>query len=280
MLLRSLSARGVDVVSLRGSSLRELCLPEVETAVVLAGQTDVDEALDHPVRAFEPNVQIAIDAGEWLRTNRQVRLIYLSSDEVLGEASVPLSERAPHRPTQPYAASKAAAETVLHCFRDTFALDVVTLRACNLVGGNQRARKLIPTAVWHLAQDREVPVHGSGACVREWLAVEDLCDAIALVVQHKLPTGIYHCSSGVRLTVLEVIELVARALGTKARWRHVADRMVNDRTYAMDASRLRSYGWAPRRETVGAIAAAAMAMAGSLKTGETLLGVGRTAEVS
>ena len=79
-----------------------------------------------------------------VESRQRARLIYLSSDEVLGESFVPLAEGALRRPSQPYAASKSAAEVVLSCYRDTYSLDVVIVRSCNLVGAHQRARKLIP----------------------------------------------------------------------------------------------------------------------------------------
>ncbi len=131
---RRLEENGISVIVRHASALRDLDLPrDINEVVVLAGQTDVDEALADPYRAFEQNIQIAVEVGEWLRNWPQSKLFYLSSDEVLGESSVPLAENAMYRPTQPYAASKAAAEMVLHCYRDTYSLNVVTIRACNLL---------------------------------------------------------------------------------------------------------------------------------------------------
>ena len=267
-------ARGADVEVHRAVTLRGLTVQsDVDALVVLAGQTDVDEALAEPARAFEDNVQIAVDAAEWLRVSRQrSRLIYLSSDEVLGESFVALSESAPRRPTQPYAASKSAAEMVLTCYRDTYSLDVVIVRSCNLVGSHQRAHKLIPTAVTHLTQGEKVPIFGSGTCLREWLAVEDLCDAIGQLVSLDSPGQIYHCGSGVRLTALEVVGLVATALDLEAQWHHVQDRLVHDRAYAMDCSRLRSIGWSPKRDVSDAIVGASRSMAAALAQGEVLVG--------
>jgi dTDP-glucose 4,6-dehydratase len=273
---QSLERNRIGVMIHGATALCDLDLPpDIRTAVVLAGETDVDEGLTDPRRAFEQNIQIAIDAGEWLRSRLRSRLFYLSSDEVLGESSAPLAENAPHRPTQPYAASKAAAETILHCYRDTYSLNVVTIRSCNLVGGHQRARKLIPIAVTNLAGGQEVPVHGSGNQSREWLAVEDLCSALITLVGSDAPSGVYHCSSGVSLTVLEVIRLLARALERRLQFQHVPDRLVQDRCYAMSCSRLRSLGWSPRHEVGAAIAAAARAMSSALAAGECLLGPAR-----
>jgi dTDP-glucose 4,6-dehydratase len=264
-----LSSQGAEFAVYRTDSLRTLPrIDDLSAAVVLAGQTDVDEALVNPARAFESNIKIAIDAGEWLRGNPRARLVYVSSDEVLGESFIPLDESAPHRPTQPYAASKAAAELVLHCYRDTYGLDVVTVRSCNLVGGRQRARKLIPTAVAHLTAGRPVPLFGAGTHCREWLAVEDLCDALCLVIRREDASGVYHCGSGRHLTVLEVIRLVADALNAEAHWRQVPDRRVHDRSYAMSCSRIRELGWSPRRDVTDSIKCAATAIAAAAADGD------------
>ncbi len=269
-----LIARGVAVEVHRAAALRDLTVDSpVDAVIVLAGQTDVDVALAEPALAFEQNTRIAVDAAEWLRVSRQrARLIYLSSDEVLGESFFPLPESSPPRPTQPYSASKSSAEVIFSCYRDTYSLDVIIVRSCNLVGDRQRARKLIPTAVMQLAQGKEVPIFGPGTCLREWLAVEDLCDAIGQLAFFDSPAEVYHCGSGVRLTALQVVGLVAAALGVEARWRHVQDRLVHDRAYAMDWSRLRSIGWSPRRDVPDAIMDAARSMADAMAQGEVLIG--------
>jgi dTDP-glucose 4,6-dehydratase len=212
--------------------------------VSLAGVTDVDYALRNPAEAFTGNLDIAVELGEWMRTKQpQARLIYLSSDEVLGASIAPLSEDAPPRPTQPYAASKAAAETVLHTYRDVYGLDVITLRSCNLVGGRQRARKLIPVTVQSLVQEEPVPIYGTGRQMREWMAVEDLCSAILRLADRAVPSGIDQAASGVHLDVLQVVGLVAKALGRAPLIRSAPDRLVHDACYAMRTERLRALGW-------------------------------------
>jgi dTDP-glucose 4,6-dehydratase len=190
--------------------------------------------------------------------------VYVSSDEVLGEAFVALPESAPLRPTQPYAASKAAAEIILHCHRDVYGLSLVTLRSCNLVGPGQREPKLIPVAVRALLEGNPVPIHGSGEQLREWLAVEDFSTAILMLMDPSVPAGVYQASSGVHLSVFQVVECVARELKTPPSAVHVTDRMVQDGCYAMSAARLHGLGWRPQHDPIKAIGAAARALASEL----------------
>ena len=263
-----------DSITLRtASTFSALDGERFSHCVVLAGATNVDEALADPAAAFDKNMSIARDAAEWLRRNPYVRMVYLSTDEVLGAATEPLSEEAPLSPTQPYAGSKAAAEIVLHTYRDTYRLNLVTLRSCNLVGPTQRARKLLPVAVTHLVRGEEVPIFGDGEHRREWLALEDLCRAIELTLDPRVAAGILNCSSESSLSVLEVVALTARQLGVRTAHRCVGDRLVHDRSYAMSARRLRAHGWVPSVSPKEAIFRAVAGLAAAYAMGENLLAV-------
>lgn len=242
----------------------------VDVLLVLAGQTDVDQALTDPALAFTANGAIAVEVGEWWRRHPAARLVYLSSDEVLGVAGRALAEDAPYRPTQPYAASKAAAEMTLRCYGDAYGLDLVVIRSCNLVGGRQRARKLVPTAVQHLAAGQPVPVFGTGLHVREYLAVEDLCEVLRMATDGQIPSGTYNCTSAEGLAVLEVVNVVAAALGVPPHIIHVADRLVHDQSYAMNPSLLRSFGWKATATPAQAIARAAIDLHAAWRHGEDL----------
>jgi dTDP-glucose 4,6-dehydratase len=269
-VLDSLSRANILVEVVQSSSMAEIVADDADVLLVLAGQTDVDQALAEPALAFETNMTIAIESAEWWRRHPQVRLIYLSSDEVLGASSCPLNEEAPFRPTQPYAASKAAAEMALRCYSESYGLELVVIRSCNLVGSRQRARKLIPTAVHHLASGLPVPIFGDGSHRREYLAVEDLCEVISQAIARTLPSGTYNCTSGIALQTIEVVAIVAEALGVETICTHVKDRLVHDRCYAMDASKLNAHGWKLQVTPADAITAAAIELKAAWDNGQVL----------
>jgi dTDP-glucose 4,6-dehydratase len=244
---------------------------DADVLLMLAGQSDVDEALADPSLAFTVNPAIALDAAEWWRRHPRTRVVYLSTDEVLGvPGEGPLTEQAPMRPTQPYAASKAMAETLLRCYRDTYDMDLTVIRSCNLVGGYQRAAKLIPTAVQEMAAGRPVPVAGDGHQTREYLAAEDVCNVLRMAVDGTLPADTYHCSSAVSFTVFEVVDVIAEALALTPSLVSVPDRLVQDRAYTMDPSLLHSFGWKPRLEPAEAIARAAVELQQAWAAGANL----------
>jgi dTDP-glucose 4,6-dehydratase len=268
------SYRHIDVR--QAQSLRASGDPgDVDVLLVLAGKTDVDQAFADPALAFTANLAIAVEVGEWWRRHQMTRVVYLSSDEVLGVSNQPLAEDALYRPTQPYAASKAAAEMTLRCYSDTYGLDLIAIRSCNLVGGQQRARKLVPTAVQYLANRQPVPVFGTGLQVREYLAVEDLCNVLRMATSGVLPSGIYNCTSAINFTVLEVVDIIAAALGVRADSVRVADRLVQDQAYAMDPSLLLSFGWKALITPSEAITRATLDLHAAWHRGEDLTLPGR-----
>jgi len=269
-VLDSLNLAGAPAHVVRSSSLADIVADESDVLLILAGQTDVDKALADPALAFEANMAIAIESAEWWRWHPSARLVYLSSDEVLGPSQFPLDEDAPLLPTQPYAASKAAAEMALRCYSESYGLDLVVIRSCNLVGGHQRARKLIPTAVQNLAAGLPVPIYGDGSHQREYLAVEDLCDVISHAVTRALPAGIYNCTSGIALRTVEVVGIIAEALAVEPILVEVEDRLVHDRCYAMDMSKLKAHGWKPQIAPADAIAAAAIELKSAWDHGQIL----------
>jgi len=237
----------------------------VDAIICLAGATSVDAALNEPKKAIKNNIAIVADLAEWARcVNPSVKIIYMSSDEVLGASLMPLDEDAPLNPTQPYAASKAAAEIILHNYRDVYKLNIVTIRSCNLVGAFQKKPKLIPTAVEALLENRPVPIQGDGNQLREWMAVEDLCRAIILLLQSDVAPQVYQATSGVKISVNDVVRIVADSLGINLQTTHVADRLVQDRSYSMQADRLKSLGWRPLLNPQDAIRHAASALADEL----------------
>jgi len=269
-VLDPLSLTHIQVEVVQSSSMADIVADDADVLLVLAGQTDVDQALAEPALAFDTNITIAVESAEWWRCHPQVRLIYLSSDEVLGASSYPLNEEAPFRPTQPYAASKAAAEMTLRCYSESYGLELVVIRSCNLVGSRQRARKLIPTTVQHLASGLPVPIFGDGSHRREYLAVEDLCEVILQAIIRTLPTGTYNCTSGIALQTTEVVAIVAEALGIEPICSQVKDRLVHDRCYAMDASKLSAHGWKPQITPADAISVAAIELKSAWDNGQAL----------
>jgi dTDP-glucose 4,6-dehydratase len=244
-LVNELKSKGVNLeVAISNKLPTDSSVQDVDAVICLAGATSVDAALWQPQKAIDENIAIAVDLAEWSHcVNPAAKVIYMSSDEVLGASIEPLGEDAHLNPSQPYAVSKASAELILHNYRDIYDLNIVTLRSCNLVGFGQKMPKLIPTAVYSLLEHRPVPIHGDGCQLREWMDVKDLCRAIVLLLHQDVEPQVFQATSGVKISVNEVVKIIAESLGVDLYTEHVADRLVQDRSYAMQPKRLNSLGW-------------------------------------
>jgi len=213
--------------------------------------------------AAESHVDLAnLAAGEFLRTNvggtgtlldaardlRIARFVQVSTDEVYGSVATGAArESDPLNPSNPYSASKAAADLLARAFWITHRLPVVVTRAANTFGPYQYPEKVVPLFVTNALEDRPLPLYGDGRQVRDWLYVLDHCAAIDLVLRHGRDGEIYNVGGGPGIENRELTRRILRLLGKpESLIQPVTDRPGHDRRYALDASKARALGWAPR----------------------------------
>lgn len=217
--------------------------------VHFAAETHVDRSFFNASDFIRTNVEGTRVLLEATRVHGVPRFIQVSTDEVYG--SVPsgfAGEDAPLRPSNPYAASKAAADLLVQGYVKAFALPALIVRGSNNYGPYQYPEKLIPLAVTNIIERKKIPIHGAGNHTRSWLHVEDFCAAVDLVAHRAVPPGVWNAAGECRKNI-EVLELVAGVLGVGigAFTEHVSDRPGADLRYAPDSSRIeRELGW--RRE--------------------------------
>ena len=220
----------------------------VDAVVHLAAESHVDRA--------------NLGAGEFLRTNvggtgtlleaarelRIARFVQVSTDEVYGSmAAGAARESDPLNPSNPYSASKAAADLLARAYWITHRLPVVVTRGANTFGPYQYPEKVIPLFVTNALENRPLPLYGDGRQVRDWLYVLDHCAAIDLVLRHGGDGEIYNIGGGTGIENRELTRRILRLLGKpESLIQPVTDRPGHDRRYALDASKLRALGWAPR----------------------------------
>ncbi len=237
--------------------------------VNFAAESHVDRSILGPAAFVETNVVgtctlleaargywAALPAGE----RERFRFLQISTDEVygtLGPDDPAFTERTPHAPNSPYAASKAAADHFVRAYHHTYGLPVLTTNCSNSYGPYQFPEKLIPVVILNALQGQPLPVYGDGMQVRDWLYVEDHCDAIATVLAGGRPGETYNIGGGNQLTNLELVRRICAILDEQAPASthrpharlitHVADRPGHDRRYAIDDTKLRrELGWRPR----------------------------------
>lgn len=187
------------------------------------------------------------------------RFLQVSTDEVYGSVEEGSSrEGDPLAPRSPYAAAKAAGDLLVGSYRTTFDLDVVTTRGANTYGPFQHPEKLIPLVTTNALLDAPIPLYGDGLQRRDWLHVTDHAAAVAFVLDHGEPGGVYNVPGGTERANRDVVAALLAALGRP--WelvRHVQDRPGHDRRYAMDGARLAALGWRPSVPFAAGLAATA-----------------------
>jgi dTDP-glucose 4,6-dehydratase len=216
-------------------------------------RTNVDGtfALLEEVRAYWGNL-----AGQ---ERIDFRFLHVSTDEVygsLGPEDPAFSETTRYSPNSPYAASKAASDHFVRAYHHTYGLPVLTTNCSNNYGRFQFPEKLIPLIILNARDGKPLPVYGDGQNVRDWLYVEDHCEAIAAVLARGKVGQTYNIGGwnekrniDIVETVCDLVDEIAAPLGAPRRTliTFVKDRPGHDRRYAMDATKIeRELGWRPR----------------------------------
>jgi dTDP-glucose 4,6-dehydratase len=176
--------------------------------------------------------------------------VQVSTDEVYGSlgARGKFSEHSPVAPNSPYAASKAAADLLCQAYYHTHDLPVVITRCSNNYGPFQFPEKLIPLAITNILEDNAVPVYGDGLNVRDWIYVEDHCQAIDLAIQKGEPGEVYNIGGNNEKTNLELIHNILDIMEKpESLITFVPDRPGHDRRYALDIAKIKGkLGWEPK----------------------------------
>jgi len=242
---------------------------EVDTVVHFAAETHVDRSIIKPDEFIKTNVMgtfTLLEAGRciWLEekasTSGDFRFHHISTDEVfgsLGSDDPPFSESTPYNPSSPYAASKASSDHLVRAYYHTYGLPVVITNCSNNYGPYQYPEKLIPLVINRAINGAQLPVYGDGKNIRDWLYVEDHCEAIWRVLKKGRTGETYIVGGDTQPTNLEVVEKICELLDQRfpssknAPHRrlieYVPDRPGHDFRYAMDISKIKQeLGWLPK----------------------------------
>ncbi|MEU7422321.1 dTDP-glucose 4,6-dehydratase [Streptomyces sp. NPDC040750] len=229
--------------------LLRLLLPGHDMVVHFAAESHVDRSVRSAAEFVRTNVggtQCLLETCVEVGVDR---VVHVSTDEVYGSiATGSWDENEPLLPNSPYAASKAGSDLIARAFWRTHGLDVRVTRCSNNYGPRQHPEKFLPRFITNLLSGLSVPLYGDGANSREWLHVDDHCQAIQLVLTKGAAGELYNVGGGTELTNREVTARLLELCG--ADWdlvRYVEDRKGHDLRYSIDDSKIREQlGYAPR----------------------------------
>jgi len=222
---------------------------EPEAVIHFAAESHVDRSITNPSIFAETNVLGTLVLLELSRRFNISRYVQVSTDEVYGSLGKEgyFTENSPLQANSPYSASKASADLFVRAHVETYGLNASITRCSNNYGPYQFPEKLIPLMIWHALEDKPLPVYGDGLNVRDWLYVEDHCEAIDRVLRTGKAGEVYNIGGNSERTNIEIVKLVLKILGkSEDLISYVKDRPGHDRRYAIDASKIRrELGWEP-----------------------------------
>jgi dTDP-glucose 4,6-dehydratase len=178
--------------------------------------------------------------------------IHFSTDEVYGDIeNGSHGEKDILKPSNPYAATKAAADQLILAWARTYNLPYVILRPTNNYGIGQYVEKLIPKSVKFLSLDRKIPLHNGGTPIRNWLNADDTAEAVMVVIDSKVQNEIFNICGGFEQSNLETVSKIINLMLPNENIDDHLDlhivRVGQDIRYALDDSKLRALGWSPKK---------------------------------
>jgi dTDP-glucose 4,6-dehydratase len=237
------------------------CARAVEGADLVihaAAESHVDNSFGNSLEFTRTNVLGTHCLVEACRARGVPRVLHVSTDEVYGEVLEGAAvEETVLSPTNPYSASKAAAEMIIRGYLRSFDAPMLVIRANNLYGARQYPEKIIPRFICHMLTNRKLPVHGNGTNRRHYLSARDFADAVVFLAEKGEIGETYNVGTHDEYTNLQVSEFIATAFGLEASEavEFVPDRPFNDARYSISCSKLEKMGWRPRRRLSSDISA-------------------------
>lgn len=242
-----------------------------DAVVHFAAESHVDRSIENPSDFVLTNVvgtsnllNVCLDSWKSLTDEfiEKFRFLHISTDEVFGSLAPndpPFTEETPYFPNSPYAASKAASDHLVRSYFKTYGLPAIISNCSNNYGPCQFPEKLVPLIILNALEGLPLPLYGDGLQIRDWLYVEDHCDALMTILEKGQIGESYNIGGNNQPTNLEITRQICgildEMLPDPPRKPHeqlitfIKDRPGHDRRYAMDTSKLsRELGWKPKHE--------------------------------
>ena len=238
-----------------------------DSIVHFAAESHVDRSLKGPGAFVQTNIVgtfALLEAARkiWLLEEKkaasEVRFHHISTDEVYGSLAPDdpaFEETTPYDPNSPYAASKASSDHLVRSYAHSFGLPVTISNCSNNYGPYQFPEKLIPLMILNALTGKPLPIYGDGMQIRDWLYVEDHCEAIWTIIQNGRPGESYNIGGGNQPPNIEIVKTICAIMDEKGLphqphaqlIEHVTDRPGHDRRYAMNIDKIhRELGWSPK----------------------------------
>ena len=228
--------------------LMEELISKCDAVVNFAAESFVDRSINDANPFLVSNIRGTFTILDII-TKQKKRMIQISTDEVFG--SLPkgsADEQTKFNPSSPYAATKAAAELLINSFSITHDSDVVITRCTNNYGPRQFPEKLIPKTIILAKQERNIPIYGNGKNLRDWIFVDEHCDAVYEVLINGKAGQAYNISANNEISNVQIVHKILEIMGkSNDLIEFVEDRPGHDQRYSLDSSKIKNeFGWSTK----------------------------------
>jgi dTDP-glucose 4,6-dehydratase len=230
--------------------LMEKLILESDVVVNFAAESHVDRSILDAKPFIDSNILGVFTLLEIIKKMKK-KMIHISTDEVYGSFDLgSAKEETRLNPSSPYAASKASAELLIQSYVTTYGCDVIITRCTNNYGPKQFPEKLIPKTIILALNDKKIPVYGTGKNIRDWIFVEDHCDAIIDVLIKGKSGQSYNISGGNEIDNITIIEKILSIIGKPTKSiEFVEDRPGHDFRYSMKSTKIKNeLGWVQKKK--------------------------------
>ena len=220
-------------------------ITKCDAVINFAAESFVDRSINDANPFLVSNIRGAFTILDII-TKQKKRMIQISTDEVFGSLSNGTAiEDSKFNPSSPYAATKAAAELLVHSYSVTHDSDVIITRCTNNYGPRQFAEKLIPKTIILASQNKKIPIYGKGTNVRDWIYVDDHCDAVLLTLLNGKKGESYNISANNAINNLTIVKKILEIMNKPENLiEFVEDRPGHDLRYSLDSTKIHDQlGW-------------------------------------
>jgi len=227
---------------------------DINGVIHFAAESHVDNSIKNPFVFTQTNVigtHTLLEAAKrtWGEGSLN-KFVHVSTDEVYGslEEEGYFTETSPIKPSSPYSSSKASSDLIALAYKDTYKMNVNVTNCSNNYGAYQHNEKLIPHMIGLALKDKKLPVYGTGKNIRDWLYVEDHCEAIDIVFHKGISGERYNIGGHNEKRNIEIVKLILEKLGkSEDLIEYVEDRKGHDYRYAIDPTKIsKELGWLPK----------------------------------
>ena len=227
-------------------------LENCDLAINIAAESHVDNSFISPLNFTKTNTLGAHAFFLECIKKKVKKILHVSSDEVYGEKIIGTCyENQLVNPTNPYSASKAAAEILINSYKYTYKKEIIIVRANNIYGIRQYPEKLISTSIVNLINNRPIPIHGNGKNIRFYLSADDFANALILLVKKK-DKGTYNIGSKFFEKNINIARYICKIFKKNPEKfiKFTKDRLYNDKRYSVSSKKIRKLGWSPKRNLI------------------------------